>query len=91
MIKLFLIMVLLGLTACSQTEPETVPVYVLITPPEALLHCRGAPAVPPRKSTQDDVSYFILRQAEAHADCEGKNTAIREYVEAAKAELEAEL
>lgn len=53
---------------------------VPVDPPEALLECMPAPTVPAGEYTQTDVAGFVLDLSEAHADCEGKLGAVREYL-----------
>ena len=70
----------LFLGACASEPEQREPVGIIIRPPEALLSCRNAPTVPGRDATEADVAPFLLRYAEAHADCKGKLAAVKRYV-----------
>lgn len=71
----------LALAACSPARP------VILTPPEHLLRCADAPAVPESLPPQGTIEReratvkMWLDEREAGADCRGRLNAVREWWE----------
>lgn len=86
MIRTLIIISALSLSACATTQTMQEPIVrvetEIVSPPEALLTCKGAPARPQAPVTNAQIAEYIERLENAGEDCRDTVRDLRAWVRA---------